>query len=182
MPSTIFKVSDQQLRMSEAQIIATKDYPTVEMPEEPALGPFEKGHEYRIARWVAEKLRNEGILEIKEPQPVTNTEISKILWREVRSSVATKLPDAFYPRLRNYLRLLRSQASKSGKPLAIKEEEQAFQNLRDLLNSRLQKILRLTQVTNPPITALEGLTLEERELYEQVHEIIDSWTQELQDL
>jgi GINS complex protein len=167
--------------MSEAQALASKDHPAVQISEDQRLGPFEKGHEYRMARWMAEQLKIEGILEIKDPQPVTNTEVSKILWREVRSSVLTKLPERFYPRLRNYLRNIRLQASKTGKPIAIREEEQALQNLRDLLNSRQQKILRLTQATSPPITALEGLTPEERELYQQVREIIDSWTEELQD-
>ncbi len=181
MPSNAFRLTDQELRMSEAQTIAAKDHPLVQISEDLKLGPFEKGHEYRMARWMAEKLKTEGILEIKNAQPITNTEVSKILWREVRSSVVTKLPERFYPRLRNYLRLLREQASKSGRPSAIREEEQATQNLRDLLNSRLQKILRLTQATNPPVTALEGLTLEERELYESVREIMDSWIEELQD-
>lgn len=181
MPSTIFKITDQELKMSEAQATAAKDHPLIQITEDRSLGPFEKGHEYRMTRWIAEKLKSEGILEIKDQQPITNTEVSKILWREVRSSVATKLSERFYPRLRNYLRLLRNQASKTGRPAAVREEEQATQNLRDLLNSRLQKILRLTQATNPPVTALEGLTPEERELYQQVREIIDSWTQELQD-
>jgi GINS complex protein len=167
--------------MSEAQATATKDHPAIQISEDQKMGPFEKGHEYRMTRWIAEQLKIEGILEIKDTQPVTNTEISKILWREVRSSVLTKLPEKFYPRLRNYLHILRQQASKTGKPIAIREEEQALQNLRDLLNSRLQKILRLTQATSPPTTALEGMTPEEKELYQQVREIIDSWTEELQD-
>ena len=167
--------------MSEAQAIAAKDHPPVQISEDQKMGPFEKGHEYRMTRWIAEQLRIEGILEIKDLQPVTNTEVSKILWREVRSSVLTKLPERFYPRLRNYLHILRQQASKTSKPIAIREEEQALQNLRDLLNSRLQKILRLTQATSPPTTALDGLTHEEGELYQQVREIIDSWTVELQD-
>ncbi len=181
MPSTAFRVTDQELRMSEAQAIAAKDHPAIQISEDQSLGPFEKGHEYRMTRWMAEQLKSEGILNIKDPQPVTNTEISKILWREVRSSVLTKLPERFYPRLRNYLRLLQQQAGKTGKPAAIREEEQSLQNLRDLLNSRLQKILRLTQATSPPTTTLEGLTPEEKELYQQVREIMDSWTEELQD-
>ena len=167
--------------MSEAQAIASKDHPAVQISEDQRMGPFEKGHEYRMTRWIAEQLKIEGILEIKDAQPVTNTEISKILWREVRSSVLTKLSERFYPRLRNYLHFLRQQASKTGKPMAMREEEQALQNLRDLLNSRLQKILRLTQAASPPTTALEGMTPEEKELYQQVREIIDSWTEELQD-
>lgn len=167
--------------MSEAQAIASKDHPVVQMSEDQKLGPFEKGHEYRMTRWIAEQLRIDGIVEIKDPQPITNAELRNILWKEVRSNVLTKLPERFYPRLRNYLRILRQQASKTGKPLAIREEEQALQNLRDLINSRLQKILRITQATSPPTTALGGLTPEERELYEQVRKIMESWTQELQD-
>lgn len=167
--------------MSEAQTIAAKDHPLVQLSEDLKLGPFEKGHEYRMARWIAEKLKIEGIIEIKDPQPITNVELRTILFHEVRGSLLTKLPEKFYPRMRNYLRLLREQASKSGKPAVMREEEQAVQNIRDLLNSRLQKILRLTQATSPPVTALEGLSYEERELYQQVREITDSWIEELQD-
>lgn len=182
LPAAIFTVTDEELRMSEAQAIAAKDHPLVQISEEMALGPFERGREYRMTRWIAEKLRNEGILEIKDPQPISNTEVSKILWREVRSSVATKLPERFYPRLRSYLRILKNQVSKTGKPAAIKEEEQAGQNLRELINARLQKILRLTLAYTPPISALEGLSPEERELYEQVRESVESWIHELQDI
>lgn len=182
MSSLTFKVSDQELRVSEALVVAVKDHPKVLVESDTELGPFEKGHEYRMMHWLAERLFVEGIVEIKDQQPVTNTELSKILWREVRSNVATKLPNGFYPRFRRHLRTIKDQAAKTGKPAALREEEQALQNMRDLVYSRIQKILRLTQAQNPPITALEGLTREERELYEQVREILESWTQGLQEV
>jgi DNA replication initiation complex subunit (GINS family) len=84
-----------------------------------------------------------------------------------------RLPEDFYPRLRRYLASLRKEASKS--PEKMIENEKARQLTRDIVNSRLKKIVSIASAPAQTEQTLKNLTVEERFLYDELYEFINQW-------
>jgi len=139
------------------------------------VGPFEEGNEYEPYYWVALELEKSGIAHFREDENLNAAKLNKLQWSERVQAVGqiSKLPEGFYPRLRRYLSGLRSDAAKT--PEKMLESEKARQLTRDIVNSRLRKIVSIASAPAQTEQALMNLTGEERFLYEQLYALISQW-------
>ncbi|MEM2092580.1 MAG: hypothetical protein QXR59_04760, partial [Candidatus Bathyarchaeia archaeon] len=83
------------------------------------------------------------------------------------------LPEDFYPRLRRLIDELKAASKVS--PEKMREYEYVQNLAQDVINCRLRKIISLASIPAPESHILKNLTLEEKELYERIHQIIADW-------
>ncbi len=136
---------------------------------------FEEGREYEVRFWIAQELERDGVVRFREEDLLDVVKLHKIHWKErvQPTNKVSPLPEEFYPRLRRYLAHLQKTSQNNSERL--KEHEKSARISRDIVNSRIKKIVSLA--SSPPITeqALQDLTPEERTLYHTLHKIISEW-------
>jgi DNA replication initiation complex subunit (GINS family) len=84
----------------------------------------------------------------------------------------SEVPDDFYPKLRRFIADLKNQTASSEK---YQEYDRARQLARDIVNSRLKKIVALSSAPSQSEQVLKKFTSEEKILYEQLVKIISEW-------
>jgi hypothetical protein len=159
---------------SNARIIANRNCPEIKLAGL-SVGPFEEGNEYETHFWVALELHKSGIAHFREDESLSATKLNKIQWTERVQTAGqmSKLPDAFYPRLRRCLAELKRDAGKA--PEKMLEYEKTRHLTRDVVNSRLRKIVSIASAPAQTEQMLKNLTGEERFLYQQLHTLISEW-------
>jgi DNA replication initiation complex subunit (GINS family) len=83
------------------------------------------------------------------------------------------LPEDFYPKLRRHLSTLKNEISKQ--PEKINEYERTKHLAKDIVNSRLKKIVSLSTAPGQSDQVLKKFSNEEKILYEQLTKIISEW-------
>jgi hypothetical protein len=140
-----------------------------------SVGPFEEGNDYEVCYWVAVELAKSGIAHFHTEDLVDAAKLSKIQWTERVQTAGqiSKLPGGFYPKLRRYIAQLREGIANS--PEKMREYERADQLTRDIVNSRLKKIVSIASGPAQTEGTLRNLTEEERVVYDQLFKIINGW-------
>jgi len=82
------------------------------------------------------------------------------------------LPEDFYPKLRRYLATLKQEVTQ---PEKITEYQKTRQLAKDVVNSRLKKIVALSAAPGQTDQVLKKLSSEEKILYDQLVKIISGW-------
>jgi len=156
------------------KIIANRNCPEIKLAGL-NVGPFEEGNEYEVQYWIAQELEKAGIARFREEEHMEATKLYKIQWTERVQTTGqiSKLPENFYPKLQRYLTELKKDSTKT--PEKLRELEKIRQLTRDIVNSRLKKIVSLASAPTQPEQILKNFTGEERFLYEQLHKIIHEW-------
>ena len=165
---------------SLVRIIADRNHPEIKLAGLSA-GPFEEGNEYEIYYWIAQKLAEAGIAHFREDDGLDATKLYKIQWKE-RVQIAgqiSELTEDFYPKLRRYLAGIRAEIAKH--PEKAQEYEKAKHLARDIVNSRLKKIIALSSGPAQTEQIQKKLTCEERFIYEQLGKIINDWKAQIID-
>ena len=139
------------------------------------IGPFEEGREYEVLFWVAQELKDAGIVRFREEDVLDVVKLHKIHWKErvQPTNQVSTLPEGFYPQLRRYLFSLETAAQNNAE--RRKELEKSTQIALDIANCRVKKVVSMA--SSPPLTAqaLQSLTSEEQVLYHRLHRLIDEW-------
>lgn len=165
---------DLMFENSEAKVIANYNEPEIELAGF-KVGPFEEGREYEIRYWVAEELGKMGIVRFREEDMLDVVKLHKIHWKErvQPTNKASSLPEDFYPKLRRYLAQLEKASRNNGEKL--KELEKSTRISKDVINSRVKKVISLA--SSLPLTshALQDLTPEEKALYHCLHNVVNKW-------
>ena len=101
--------------------------------------------------------------------------LGKIQWMERVQTAGqmSKLPEGFYPKLRRYITGARQEIANN--PEKMREFERADQLRKDIVNSRLKKIVSIATTPVQTESTLRNLTVEERLLYEQLYQVINNW-------
>lgn len=136
-----------------------------------------EGSEAKLPLWAARVLSQEGVvrLNLEEGQELKSSELYKLSWKEERNEMLTQLPPNFYPKLRDLVEGLNRSIKENPTHTTLSEQRQAYMKAKDLINCRLQKILRLSFERNPPKAAVEALQAEERALFETLRSEIEEW-------
>jgi hypothetical protein len=165
---------DFSFENSLVKIIANRNCPEIKLAGL-NIGPFEEGNEYEVQYWIAQELVKSGIARFREQEMLDASGLYKIQWKERVQTARqiSKLPDKFYPKLRRCLEELKEKAAK--KPEKMREYEKVTQLTRDILNSRLKKIVSLASAPAQTGQILKNFTNEERFLYEQLYKLISEW-------
>jgi len=162
------------------EVIFQKRLPQLKLGGEEIGSPAE-GSELKLPLWAAMVLEEEGYVKIKgkEDLQLKPNDIIKLTWREERSESISKLPTNFYPRLRELLRSLNENIKKNPTHTALNEQRQVSIKVLDLLNCRLQKILRLSFERVPSKPSIEMLEPEELALFNSLRSEIEEWRQRI---
>ena len=159
---------------SLVKVVANSNCPEIKLAGM-TVGPFDEGNEYEVYFWVAKELAAAGIAHFREEDVLDATKLFKVQWREgvqVPGQISD-LPEDFYPKLRRYLVSAREDISRQ--PEKINDYEKAKHLAKDIVNSRLKKIVALSSAPGQSDQVLKKLSNEERVLYEQLVRIISDW-------
>jgi len=158
---------------SLVRIVANKNSPEIKLAGF-TVGPFDEGNEYEVYFWVAKELANAGMVHFREDDILDSTKLFKVQWRESVQIPAqiSELPDDFYPKLRRYLGALKQEATQ---PERINEYQKMQYLAKDVVNSRLKKIVALSAAPRQGEQVLKRFSSEEKTLYEQLVKIISEW-------
>jgi hypothetical protein len=139
------------------------------------IGPFEEGNDYEVPYWVAAELDRSGIAHFRDDEKLNVNRLNKIQWTERVQTVGqiSKPLNYFYPKLRRLVSELENQANRG--PEKIVELEKTRQLARDIVNSRLRKIISIASAPAQTEQTLKNLTEEERSLYRRLYRFINEW-------
>lgn len=162
------------------EVVFQKPLPQLRIGGEDLGSPVE-GAELKVPLWAARILEEDGYVKIKskEDLQLKPNDIIKLSWKEERSESLSKLPPNFYPKLRDLLRLLNENIKKNPTHTALNEQRQVSIKALDLLNCRLQKILRLSFERVPAKPSIDMLEPEELALFNSLRSEIEEWRQRI---
>ena len=159
---------------SLVKIVANRNCPEIKLAGL-TVGPFDEGNEYEVYFWVAKELANNGMVHFREDDVLDTTKLFKVQWKEgvqIPGQIS-ELPEDFYPKLRRFISDLKDQASKETEK--YQEYSKAKHLARDIVNSRLKKIVALSSAPAQTEQVLKKFTNEEKILFEQLVKIISQW-------
>jgi hypothetical protein len=159
---------------SLVKIIANRNCPEIKLAGL-KVGPFDEGNDYEVYFWVAKELANAGMVHFREDDILDTTKLFKAQWKEgvqIPGQIS-ELPEDFYPKLRRFIADLKEQASKESEK--YQEFDRARQLARDIVNSRLKKLVALSAAPTQSEQVLKKFTDEEKMIYEQLVKIISEW-------
>jgi hypothetical protein len=158
------------------KIVANRNCPEIKLAGL-TVGPFDEGNEYEVYLWVAKELTATAMVHFREDDLLDNTKIYRINFREGKKAPdqITDIPSDFYPKLRRYLLELKDQATQTQQSEKFQEYDRTKQLSRDIVNSRLRKIVSLAATPALSDQVTKNLTAEERIVYDQICKIITEW-------
>jgi hypothetical protein len=161
---------------SMAKIVANRNCPEIKLAGL-TVGPFDEGNEYEIYFWVAKELAKAAMVHFREDDMLDSTKLNRAQWKELCSipGQISELPDDFYPKLRRYLGELKDQATQTQQSEKFQEYDRGKHVARDLVNSRLKKIVSLASGPGQSEQVLNKLTKEEKIVFVQLVKIISEW-------
>ena len=158
------------------KIVANRNCPEIKLAGL-TVGPFDEGNEYEIYFWVAKELASAGMVHFREDDILDATRLFKAQWKEgvqIPGQIS-ELQSDFYPKLRRFLLDLKDQATQTQEPEKFQEYDRTKQLARDIVNSRLKKIVALSAAPSQGEQVLKKLTTEEKIVYDQLVKIISEW-------
>ncbi len=161
---------------SMVKIVANRNCPEIKLAGL-TVGPFDEGNEYDAYFWVAKELAAAGMAHFREDDVLDAPKLFKAQWKEgvqIPGQIS-ELPDDFYPKLRRFIVDLKLEAKQQPESEKYQEYNRAKQLARDIVNSRLKKIVALSAAPAQTDQVLKKLTSEERLIYEQLVKIISEW-------
>jgi hypothetical protein len=161
---------------SMVKIVANRNCPEIKLAGL-TVGPFDEGNEYEVHFWVAKELASAAMVHFREDDILDATKLFKAQWKEgvqIPGQIS-ELPGEFYPKLRRFLRELKDQATQIQQSEKFQEYDRVKQLARDIVNSRLKKIVALSAAPAQSDQVLKKLSSEEKLVYEQLVKIISEW-------
>jgi len=158
------KDADLDFENSLVRITANRTCPEIKLAGL-SVGPFDEGNDYEVCYWVAVELVKSGTARFHAEDQLDVAKLGKIQWMERVQTAGqmSKLPEGFYPRLRRYIAEARKGITNN--PEKMREFERADQLTKDIVNSRVKKIVTFATAPIQTEDSLRNLTVEERLLY-----------------
>lgn len=165
---------DLEFQNSRVKIVALGSLQELSVADS-VVGPLEEGREYEVRYWIALEMVKAGYARFYEDVQMTFLVLNQIHWRETKLQIGrqiSSLPEFFYPKLRRYLEDLRQKVSKDASFAG--EYAQASGLARDIVNSRLKKIIYLTTYPREE-SILQALSEEEMGIFDSGSAIVTGW-------
>ena len=165
---------------SSVRVVANRNCPEIKLAGL-TVGPFDEGNEYEVYFWAAKELADAGMVHFREDDMLDTTKLFKVQWKEgvqIPGQIS-ELPDDFYPKVRRYLDALKQEATQ---PEKISEYQKTQHLAKDVVNSRLRKIVALSAAPGQGEQVIKKLSSEEKILYEQLVKIISEWKTKILDV
>jgi len=179
--SITIKDIDLKFRNSPARVVMLSACPEMDLVGT-KIGPFDKGDEVTIDYWIANELVKLGLASFSDEYMLNMVTLNKIHWREMiqTSTRLSTLPENFFPILRRYLASLTEKALKD--PSIVEDKNKALRIAQDIVNCRLNKVVRLALAPEQTDEILQLLSPEEKTLYHRLRSIISEWKLQILDL
>ena len=174
-----FEVSEVKFQHRKVRLKALTSIPKLSIAGF-TLGPFEAGDRFEAYWWMAEDLVKSGIAQYEEAEgefSLTDLQKVRLLEGMQQQRKPGKLPEGFYPRLRELLRRLRAEASRS--PERLVACNKAYQWAEDLVALRLNKIMLMALARGEVGESIKNLTEEELALYRRLHQAVEEWRRQV---
>ena len=164
---------DFEFENSPIRVLVVRELP--EMPRMPKLTSARIGQEVEVPYWAARELVQLGYAKFRDEDVLTFNSLSKIHWRETipDSRRIPSLQGNFYCILRRHLSEVRKQSKQD--QVKLRELEGTETLVRDIMNCRVRKIVALAAAPTPSEEIMNGLTLEEKSLYNVLNRTIEEW-------
>ena len=156
------------------KIVANRNCPEIKLAGL-TVGPFDEGNEYEVYFWVAKELSSAGMVHFREDELLDATKLFKAQWKEgvqIPGQIG-ELSIDFYPKLRRYLSELKDEAKKESEK--YQEYDRARQLSRDIVNSRLKKIVAISSAPTQSEQVKKKFTNEEKLISDELVKIISEW-------
>jgi len=160
--------------MSGVRVVFLKNYNRLPTPG--GVINVRKGDELELPRWQARLLENEGIVDIRE-QDMDIDYINTYHFREKKRVAANQLsqmPRDFYLKAKELVDKLNKLIRENPSHMLLRDREIVEKNLIELAESRLAKIMRLSQ-TGGGEDLRDRMTPEEVLVYDSLKNIIETW-------
>ncbi len=130
---------------------------------------LEEGSTVEVERWIAEELVRSGIAVPRDEVQLDRIALNRLRWLEtsVSSDYLRPVPQGFYPLAR---RLLKS--AKATNPELANDVDSA---IREIVNARIRKIVRLAIAPNIMTEVYASLQPEEQLLYNVIYGCLNAW-------
>ncbi|AFZ70414.1 GINS complex subunit Sld5 [Caldisphaera lagunensis DSM 15908] len=134
-----------------------------------------KGDEIDLPRWQALYLKSIDVADIKEEEVDINY-LNSYHFKEKRNQAPNQLsplPQDFYIKISSFIKSLDKAISQNPTHMLINDREAAEKNFIELSESRLLKLIRLSQTNGDDLR--DRMTPEEFLIYSTIKNIIFSW-------
>lgn len=173
--SNFFKMFDIKYENQNVKLIVLKNIPEMEVAGE-EIGSVEESSYIEVKNWIADELMKTGMAKLaSDEERLSVIEIQKAQVKETMQSPRrfSTLPEDFYPKLRKFLKELKSKAHSD--PVKMQELQKVHKLVTDIVSSRLGKILILSSAQEKDENLLRNLTPEERILYDTLNKTVNAW-------
>ncbi|MEB3756434.1 MAG: DNA replication complex GINS family protein [Desulfurococcales archaeon] len=167
------RLLERDYELEPVRVLVLKE---AEVPTPSGVVVIQRGEELDLPRWQARKLRDNGVVEIKEAE-IGAEEIARVHFTEVHSRGAiqlAQLPPRFYLKVREYIESLNKAIKENPSPSLFNDRANTEKLLADIVDRRLNKIVRLV-VAGGDDSVLDKMTPEEKILYKTLLEILKTW-------
>ncbi|RLE61827.1 MAG: hypothetical protein DRJ32_00140 [Thermoprotei archaeon] len=160
----------------EVELIALADISVELEIGDMHIGPVRKGEKMVVPLVVAEKLIEKELCKLDETALPTLTDVHKFAWFEARSLELQPLEKDFYFKVKLLIKSISQEIKRDSSPELLRKLELVKSSFYDLVKSRVQKIVELA-IARPTVdrTIIDKLTLEERELYIKLCDVVGEW-------
>jgi DNA primase len=148
---------------------------------ESTYGPIEKGREFDVPRWVAKVLIKNNMAQIKDPA-IGVPDLQKALWRETGEPVLQSLAPNYYFQIRNAIEHLALQNKNTPNDVRIAAQTKMETLLRDLIDNRLLKLMKLSLREERLREIKKKMTEEERWLFDRLVILLRNWQKEVTEI
>jgi hypothetical protein len=142
-------------------------------------GPIKlvKNAEFELPYWIARKLEEKKLVEIKNMKAFDIPYMQTILWDESKSQTPIELDPDFYP----VISLQIEELAEKSTTFALRDKERMEALLKDIISKRRFKIIKLAQKTGNPSPYIRNLTPEETWLFKTLRQQLQQWENSLLD-
>ena len=142
----------------------------------------EANNEVDVPRWLAQELSKAGLAKLSPEEKVTIEELARLAFLETRTigtaSTLQKLPSEFYVKVKHEIEVSLNELSRNPSSKTIEKYRKIEMFVRDIVRSRLRKILSLVLTVEEPKDVIVKLTPEEKTLYRVLRDIVKFWIEE----
>jgi hypothetical protein len=146
--------------------------------QDATYGPVEKGREILVPRWVANILISSNLARLVDPG-IKVAHLQKTLWQETGEPVLQSLDPDFYYQVRSSIEHLTDQNKTSPNDVRLAAQSKMEQLFRDILDSRILKIMKLSLREERLRETKKKMTEEERWLFDRLVNLLRNWKTEV---
>ncbi len=143
-----------------------------------SFGPYSENQEFKIPRWAAEILLSRNLIRLKSIG-IDLPDLQKALWRETGESALQSLPPNFFFQIQQTLRHLTKENQKEPNDLRSNTQQKMEQVFRDLLASRLLKLMKISLWEERLHNVKKKMTAEEQWLLDQLVPLLRNWQEQI---